>query len=109
MYATPGFHKEADAFNRVQRGHQNYFEAVTGVTVATLIAGLQYPIAASICNAFFSLGSVLYQAGYSDTKHDVTMARFKKGGAVKYIGIFGTLYMSINVAGKMLGWWGKGN
>ena len=22
LYATPGFHKEADEFNRVQRGHQ---------------------------------------------------------------------------------------
>ncbi|KAL3926238.1 MAG: hypothetical protein SGBAC_013554, partial [Bacillariaceae sp.] len=28
LYAVPGFHKSADAFNRVQRGHQNYLEGV---------------------------------------------------------------------------------
>lgn len=28
LYATPGVHDKADAFNRVQRGHQNMFETV---------------------------------------------------------------------------------
>lgn len=26
LYAVPGVHKNADEFNRIQRGHQNYFE-----------------------------------------------------------------------------------
>ena len=28
LYATPGVHDKADAFNRIQRGHQNMFETV---------------------------------------------------------------------------------
>jgi glutathione S-transferase len=29
LYAVPGYHKDADAFNRVQRGHQNALESVS--------------------------------------------------------------------------------
>jgi glutathione S-transferase len=107
LYATSGFHKEADAFNRVQRGHQNYFENITLVTVSTLIAGLQYPIAASVCNVLYSVGSILFQVGYADTTLDVAMARYKRGGGLKWIGLLGSLGLSVNVAGKLLGWWSK--
>ena len=31
LYATPGYHDKAEAFNRVQRGHQNMFETLTTV------------------------------------------------------------------------------
>ena len=106
MYATPGFHKDADAFNRVQRGHQAVYENLTLATVSTLFAGLAYPIAASVCNALYSLGSVFFQIGYADTNLDVEVARYKKGGGIKWIGLMGSVAMSVNVAGKMLGWWG---
>ena len=106
MYATPGFHKEADAFNRVQRGHQAMFETETVTLIASLVAGLQYPIAASFCNLMFYLGSFLYLIGYADTSLNVATARFKRGGGLKWIGVIGSCGMAINVAGKMLGWWG---
>ena len=83
------------------------FETQAIAILATLVAGLQYPIAASICNALYSLGNVFFQIGYADTTLDVAMARYKKGGGLKWVGLFGSLGMSINIAGKMLGWWGK--
>jgi glutathione S-transferase len=107
LYATPGYHKEADAFNRIQRGHQAYFENLSLATVAVLFGGLQYPIASAICGALYHIGSVFYQMGYADTKLDVAVARYKKGGMVKIIGLLGSLYMSINLAGKMVGFWGS--
>jgi hypothetical protein len=37
----PGMHKHADEFNRVQRGHQNYFERKQ-CTGATAVADKKY-------------------------------------------------------------------
>ena len=44
LYATPGVHKEADAFNRVQRGHQNMLETMPNVIAMALVGGLNYPL-----------------------------------------------------------------
>jgi glutathione S-transferase len=86
LYATPGYHKEADAFNRVQRGHQNYFEFILLFTICNLTGGLKYPLVNVAAVILHSVGSILYQAGYSDVTLDVKEARFKKGGRIKYIG-----------------------
>ena len=48
MYATPEYHKEADAFNRVQRGHQNLFESLGTYSLFALVGGLKYVDAWSI-------------------------------------------------------------
>ncbi len=91
-YAIPGFHKNADEFNRVQRSHQNYLEGLPSYLVLTLLGGLKYPIANAIGTVCFCIGSILYQKGYVDTSLDASMARHKKGGPIKYIGIFTALY-----------------
>ena len=83
LYATPGYHKQADEFNRVQRGHQNMLENWTTFTAAALLGGLKYPIAVSIYGILYSVGNILFLIGYKDTKLDVATARYKKGG--KYI------------------------
>jgi glutathione S-transferase len=44
MYATPGVHKHADEFNRIQRSHQNFFEMLDSYIVLTLLGGLKHPI-----------------------------------------------------------------
>jgi glutathione S-transferase len=105
LYATPGYHKEADAFNRIQRGHQNMFEMMSTFSLMALIGGLKYPIACSVYSTLFNVGSVLFQKGYSDTTLDVATARYKKGGAIKWIGVFGAMGSTISVAGSMIGWW----
>ena len=92
LYAVPGFHKNADEFNRIQRGHQNFVEGLVGFVAMSLIGGLKYPIANAIGSVLFCVGSVLYQKGYSDLSLDVKDARMKKGGPVKYIGLLTALY-----------------
>mmetsp|Transcript_18485 Transcript_18485/g.27040 ORF Transcript_18485/g.27040 Transcript_18485/m.27040 type:complete len:155 (-) Transcript_18485:368-832(-) len=105
-YATPGYHKKADEFNRVQRGHQNYFEGITSYTAMAVIGGLKHPLICSVGGIFFCLGSIFYQKGYADLSLDVKMARYKKGGAIKWIGFFGAMGSCVSLAGSMIGWWG---
>ena len=105
LYATPGYHDKADDFNRVQRGHQSMFESLTTFTVTALLGGLKYPIACTVYGLLYSLGNVLFQVGYSDTNLDVAMARYKKGGGLKWVGYLGAVGSCISLAGSMNGWW----
>jgi len=63
LYAVPGIHgdkKQADAFNRIQRSHQNYFEMLDSYIAMTLLGGLKYPIACSLgCTLLSILMTVL--------------------------------------------------
>ena len=105
LYATPGYHKQADEFNRVQRGHQNSFELMTTFTITSLLGGLKYPIACSLYGVFFSLGNVLYLKGYADTSFDVQTARYKKGGIIRIIGLLASIGSTVSLAGSLNGWW----
>jgi len=81
------------------------FESLTSFTAMSLLGGLKYPVACAGCGVVYSLGNVLYQAGYADMKEDAQVARFKKGGPVKYLGYFGALGCCISLAGSIQGWW----
>lgn len=105
LYATPGFHKHAEVFNRVQRGHQNMLESLSGVQCMTLLGGLKYPIANAAGYVLYLFGSHLYMKGYADTTLDVKMARYKRGGGIKWIGVLCSMYSTVSLAGSMLGWW----
>ncbi|EED88109.1 predicted protein, partial [Thalassiosira pseudonana CCMP1335] len=65
LYAVPGYHKNADEFNRVQRGHQNFLESSDSYAIMTLIGGLKHPIACAVGSVCYCVGSVLYMKGYS--------------------------------------------
>ena len=73
--------------------------------VMSVVGGLKHPIAVGIGGVFFCIGSKLYMVGYSDTSLRVGSARYKRGGGIKWIGFFTSLYSSISLAGNMLGWW----
>jgi len=105
LYAVPGYHKNADEFNRVQRGHQNMFESLSCVMVMTLLGGLKHPISCSVGYCLYLLGSYLYLVGYSDSSLDVKMARYKKGGGIKWVGVLWSMGSTVSLAGSMLGWW----
>ena len=105
LYATPGFHKEADAFNRVQRGHQSMFESLWFLVPAALVGGLKHPIAVAVEGALYCVGSYLYLLGYADTKLDVKAARHMKGGPLKVVGTFGVCGAVVSLAGSLIGWW----
>jgi glutathione S-transferase len=105
LYATPGYHKDADSFNRVQRGHQNMLEVVWFFVPAALIGGLKHPIAVAVEGVLFCIGSFLYQSGYSDNSLEVNKGRHMRGGPIKYIGLFGVMGAAISAAGSLIKWW----
>eukprot|EP00521_Asterionellopsis_glacialis_P000157 CAMPEP_0195256132 /NCGR_PEP_ID=MMETSP0706-20130129/6052_1 /TAXON_ID=33640 /ORGANISM="Asterionellopsis glacialis, Strain CCMP134" /LENGTH=147 /DNA_ID=CAMNT_0040309113 /DNA_START=17 /DNA_END=460 /DNA_ORIENTATION=+ len=105
LYATPGFHKKADEFNRVQRGHQSYVENLTNYVTMSLLGGLQHPLAVAFGGVCYAVGSILYMSGYSDTALDVSKARHLKGGPIKYIGFFTSLISSVKFGGAVAGLW----
>ena len=105
LYATPGYHKHADEFNRVQRGHQNMYESLSSVIVMTLLGGLKHPYSCAVAFCLYLLGSYFYLVGYADTSLDVKTARYKRGGGIKWIGVLWALGSSVSLSGSMLGWW----
>ncbi|KAL3785519.1 hypothetical protein ACHAW5_005273 [Stephanodiscus triporus] len=105
LYATPGYHKRADDFNRVQRGHQNIFESISGVSIMTLLGGLRYPRINAAGFVLYLLGSHLYAKGYADRTLDVKMARYQRGGGIKWIGVLCSMVSTVSLGGSMLGWW----
>ena len=105
LYAVPGHHDKADAFNRVQRGHQNFLEGIGDYRFMALIGGLKYPYLNAVGGLVFSIGSVLYQVGYSDLNLDVKMARYKKGAGIKWIGFIIAFGSCISYAGTLLNYW----
>ena len=95
LYATPGFHKNADDFNRVQRGHQHVFENLSDFRTVSFIGGLGYPTICAVGGVVYCLGNVLYMLGYSDTKMDVKTARLKKGGPLNMLALFVNLVCAV--------------
>lgn len=91
LYATPGYHKQADEFNRVQRGHQHIFETLSDFRAVSFIGGLAHPITCAICGVVYCLGNYLYMLGYSDNKLDVKTARLKKGGPIAIVALLTSL------------------
>lgn len=63
-YADPSVNKEADAFNCVQRGHQNSLENQASFLSLLMAAGVRYPLSASIAGAMYLVGRVAYFRGY---------------------------------------------
>ena len=103
LYATPGVHKHADDFNRVQRGHQNMFETVYSVMPMAMITGLKYPWVAVGCALAYCLGSYAYLSGYANTAKDVKTARYSSPLAIlKPLGMVGSLIGCVYVCYGML-------
>jgi glutathione S-transferase len=105
LYATPGYHKDADTFNRVQRGHQALFEQLPAFIAMCLIGGIKYPIATAVHAVFYNLGCIFFQIGYADCSLDVKDARYKRGGGIKWLGFFGAMYCCVASCGTIIGWW----
>jgi len=91
LYATPGYHKEADEFNRVQRGHQKIYEHLSDFRAVAFIGGLMHPITCAGCGIVYCFGNYLFMAGYSDTKLDVKFARLQKGGPINMLALLTAL------------------
>ena len=103
LYATPGHHEKADAFNRVQRGAQSVYESLSPMQCMALLGGLTYPVVSAAGFNVYLIGNFLYANGYADVKLDVKTARYKKGGWVKPLGMLACLGTSFASAGKLAG------
>jgi len=61
LYAPPD-HKDATAFNCVQRCHQNYLETVNLVMISVFTTGLVYPVSAFRAGMSWVLSRYIYVA-----------------------------------------------
>ena len=102
LYATPGFHKEADKFNRVQRGHQHMLESLSDFRAVSFIGGLGHPTLVAASGVVYCLGNYLYSAGYSDNKLDVKTARLKKGGPILLLAFMANLVCAVKYSISVL-------
>jgi glutathione S-transferase len=95
MYASEQEHKDAKAFNCVQRAHQNTLEFAPSMMVTLLIGGLQYPLVAAVLGALYGLARIQYFRGYAsgDAKK-----RFSGGGVLIFPCHFGLIICTICVA-----------
>jgi glutathione S-transferase len=64
MYAE-GNSDDANTFNCIQRSHQNALEYLPNVLALQICMGLKFPITAAILGVGWSIGRIVYAAGYS--------------------------------------------
>jgi glutathione S-transferase len=67
-------------FNCAQRAHANYLENYPSMLAAHLIAGLKYPIAATVAGTLWALFRVMYAVGYTRKDKDEGRGRLVGGG-----------------------------
>ena len=95
----PKMYSEKDqVFNCIQRAHQNTLEVFPSWIIFQLIAGLAYPLAASILGVIWVSSRFSYAWGYYTGDPEKRMK-----GAYGYIGYFGVMILSITFALKLLG------
>jgi glutathione S-transferase len=94
VYAVPGFHKDADAFNCIQRAHQNTLESMWQVLIATFACGLVYPVAAACSGTVYMLGRVVYGYGYAMGNP----AYRTPGGILSHLGDMPLMGMALRIA-----------
>ena len=63
--ATPEQKKKMHLFNCAQRAHGNFLEQLPTFLPALLIAGLRYPVAASVMGAGWIAARIAYAIGYT--------------------------------------------
>jgi len=96
LYATPGFHKEADGFNRVQRGHQHALETIGDFRTLAFIGALKHPLVCAVSGVFYCVGNYMYLVGYADVSKDVKKARYSKGGPLQSLAYLAALGCGIS-------------
>ncbi|KAM4048223.1 glutathione S-transferase 3, mitochondrial-like [Anomaloglossus baeobatrachus] len=86
-----------NVFNCIQRAHQNTLEMYPAWLLFQLIAGLAFPLSASVLGAIWVTSRFSYAHGYYTGDPE---KRLK--GAYGYIGLFGVLLLSLTAALQLL-------
>jgi len=97
LYAVKSENEHADAFNCVQRGHQNALEMLSSFYVMLLTAGYRHPIASAVAGASYLVGRFLYARGYStgDPKKRANGALFLWPGMLGLVGMSGVFAVEL--------------
>ncbi|XP_075051452.1 glutathione S-transferase 3, mitochondrial-like [Mixophyes fleayi] len=86
-----------NVFNCIQRAHQNTLEVYPGWLIFQLIAGLAFPISASVLGVIWVTSRFSYAHGYYTGDPQKRMR-----GTYGYIGLLGVLILSITAALQLL-------
>ncbi|XP_040280402.1 microsomal glutathione S-transferase 3-like [Bufo bufo] len=86
-----------NVFNCIQRAHQNTLELYPAWIIFQLIAGLAFPLSASVLGAVWVTSRFSYAHGYYTGDPE---KRLK--GAYGYIGLFGGILLSLTAALQLL-------
>eukprot|EP01013_Petalomonas_cantuscygni_P010692 TRINITY_DN2387_c0_g1_i2.p1 TRINITY_DN2387_c0_g1~~TRINITY_DN2387_c0_g1_i2.p1 ORF type:complete len:153 (+),score=18.24 TRINITY_DN2387_c0_g1_i2:107-565(+) len=100
LYAD-GSKIEAEAFNCVQRAHQNFLEQWIPVMMLMFIAAAEYTFWATVCGFIWCAGRVVYGIGYARFGPKGRML----GGIISHFGDFPLLVMCIRMSYAFLGTW----
>mmetsp|Transcript_21965 Transcript_21965/g.24797 ORF Transcript_21965/g.24797 Transcript_21965/m.24797 type:complete len:171 (-) Transcript_21965:158-670(-) len=92
-------YKEWVIFNNAQRAHYNFVEGLTPTVVVTLVAGISFPIYASILGCLILVGRFLYASFYTTPKG--AQARFP-GVTLFQLGFWGNLVLGCISAYNLL-------
>ncbi|XP_067867452.1 microsomal glutathione S-transferase 3b [Heterodontus francisci] len=94
----PDMYSDKDPlFNCIQRAHQNTLEIYPQWLIFQLIAGVVYPITASVLGIIWVTSRFTYAWGYYSGVPEKRM-----NGAYGYIGLLGVIFLSIVIAFKTL-------
>ena len=90
----PGYHKDADKFNCIQRAHQNTLESMTHVMVTMFVVGLFEPMTAAICGLIWVAGRFIYGIGYALGSPSYRVP----GTIISHLGDFPLMYFAAKIA-----------
>lgn len=93
LYAPAG-HKDGEAFDCIQRAHQNTLESWSMVMITMLATGLVYPVTAAAAGTMWVLGRIVYGIGYAVGGPKGRMA----GGLLSHVGDWTILGMVLRIA-----------
>ncbi|XP_073526689.1 glutathione S-transferase 3, mitochondrial-like [Phyllobates terribilis] len=86
-----------NVFNCIQRAHQNTLELYPAWLIFQLIAGLAFPLSASVLGAVWVTSRLSYAHGYYTGDPEKRLR-----GGYGYIGLFGVLLLSLTAALQLL-------
>ena len=89
-------------FNCAQRAHQNTLEQLPFYFPCVLLAGLRFPIYASIAGACFCTARIVYSVGYYTGNPEARVPGAIMSLLLGMLPLFG---MAVSTGAGMLGWW----
>ncbi|KAK1370756.1 Membrane associated eicosanoid/glutathione metabolism-like domain-containing protein [Heracleum sosnowskyi] len=92
MYALESENKDANAFNCIQRGHQNSLEYLPMFFTFMTVGGIKHPIIASVLGSIYIVARYFYFIGYSsgDPKKRLTV------GVYNFISLIGLIFCTLS-------------